>query len=65
LFIPESSYGYAGPGSIISGIGTLLAVVAAVAAAILGFIWFPLKRLFRKLRSSDDEQDAEAQPPAM
>jgi hypothetical protein len=64
LFMPEASYAYAGPGSVISGIGTLLAVVAAIVAAIFGFFWFPLKRLFRKVRGRHVEGDAtETRPP--
>lgn len=46
---------YGGPGSVISGIGALLAALAALAAAVFGFLWFPLKRLARKLRSDDEE----------
>lgn len=53
--MPETALAYGGPGSIISGIGALLAVVAALFASLFGFVWFPLKRLIRKMRG--DEQD--------
>lgn len=60
LLVPGPASAYAGPGSIISGIGALLAAVAAVAAAIFGFLWFPLKRLYRKFRREQpDEEVAE------
>lgn len=52
---PVAAYG--GPGSIISGIGALIAVVAALFASILGFLWFPLKRLIRKVRGDDRRQE--------
>jgi len=55
---PDVAYAYGGPGSVISGIGTLLAAVAAVFAALFGFIWFPLKRLYQKL-TEDSEEEAE------
>lgn len=57
--LPESVFAYGGPGSIVTGIGALLAAVAAVAAAVIGFFWFPLKRLMQKLRDrrEDDESD--------
>lgn len=55
---PNSVLAYGGPGSVISGIGTLLAAVAAVFAALFGFIWFPLKRLYQKL-TEDREEEAE------
>lgn len=55
---PESTLAYGGPGSVISGIGALLAAIAALLASLFGFVWFPLKRLFRKIRG--DERDPAA-----
>jgi len=51
---PDAASAYGGPGSVLSGIGTVLAVLAAVVASLFGFIWFPLKRLVRSLREDDD-----------
>jgi len=51
---PETASAYGGPGSVLSGIGTVLAVLAAVVASLFGFIWFPLKRLVRSFRSDDE-----------
>jgi len=42
------SYAYIGPGSGLSALGSLLALVAAIVVAIIGFVWFPLKRILRK-----------------
>lgn len=39
---------YVGPGAGLSAIGVLLALIGAIALAIVGFVWYPLKRLFRK-----------------
>ena len=50
LLTPEPVLAYGGPGSIITGFGALLAVLAAVFAGIFGFVWFPLKRLARKIK---------------
>lgn len=52
LLSPDAAQAYGGPGSIVSGIGALFAVVAAIFASIFGFIWFPIKRLIRKIRGS-------------
>lgn len=41
---------YIGPGAGISAIGSLLALVAAIALAIVGFVWYPVKRLRRRMR---------------
>lgn len=56
LLTPEAALAYGGPGSVISGIGALLAAVAALGAAIFGFIWFPVKRLVRRLRNRKSSQ---------
>lgn len=51
LFLtPTVAVAYGGPGSVISGIGAFLAVLAAVVAAILGFVWYPAKKLLRSVR---------------
>ena len=61
--IPDAALAYGGPGSIISGIGAFLAAVAALLAALFGFIWFPLKRLYQKMTQEDPaDQDAELNP---
>jgi len=62
LFIPEAAHAYGGPGSIVSGIGALLAVLAVIVAAVFGFLWFPLKRLYQKFRTGD-EKEGVVKPP--
>ena len=42
------AHAYIGPGSGLSAIGSLLALIAAIVVAIVGFVWFPLKRIMRK-----------------
>lgn len=61
LLIPGTALAYGGPGSIVSGIGALLATVAAIGAAVLGFFWFPAKRVLRSIRGEDEERDT--RPP--
>ena len=39
---------YFGPGAGISAIGTVLALLAGLALAVIGFFWYPLKRFFRR-----------------
>lgn len=55
FLIPTEALAYGGPGSVISGIGALLAAIAAVGAAIFGFFWFPIKRMIKKVRGSDQD----------
>lgn len=44
LFLPA----YIGPGTGLSAIGAFLAIVAFIFVALVGFIWYPIKRLLRK-----------------
>lgn len=46
---PEVAYAYGGPGSVISGIGAFLAAIAAVVVALFGFLWYPLKRAYKRV----------------
>jgi hypothetical protein len=41
---------YIGPGSGLTALGSLLALVAAVVVAFFGFLWYPVKRMMRKQR---------------
>jgi hypothetical protein len=41
---------YIGPGAGISAIGTVIALPGAVVLAIVGFIWYPARRLLAMVR---------------
>jgi preprotein translocase subunit SecG len=62
LCVPETAQAYGGPGSVISGIGAFLAAVAALLAALFGFIWFPLKRLYQKMTEQTTDEETAASP---
>lgn len=47
---------YGGAGDVFSGTGALVATLAALGAAALGFLWLPLRRLYGAIRV--DEEDA-------
>lgn len=64
LLVPEAARAYGGPGSIVSGIGAFLAALAAVVAALFGFVWFPLKKLYRKLQGGDEGGEPGPAPEA-
>lgn len=49
LLLPLAANAYVGPGSGITAIGSILALIAALVVGILGFVWYPIKR-FRKKR---------------
>jgi hypothetical protein len=60
LAVPEVTFAYGGPGSVISGIGAFLAAVAAVLAAVFGFLWYPLKRLYKKMTAEEESTEETA-----
>jgi hypothetical protein len=41
------AHAYLGPGAGLSAIGTVLALIGAVLLGIVGFVWYPVKRLLR------------------
>ena len=45
------AHAYIGPGAGISAIGAVVAFLAAIVFAIVGFVWYPVKRLRAALRS--------------
>ena len=47
LLISQPAMAYVGPGAGLLAIAAFIALAVAVFAALLGFLWFPLKRLLR------------------
>lgn len=51
LVLPRLAIAYIGPGAGLTAIGTFLALVAGLLVAIVGFVWYPIKRLIRRLNT--------------
>ncbi|HKK30023.1 MAG TPA: hypothetical protein VKA18_06470 [Alphaproteobacteria bacterium] len=49
---------YIGPGAGITAIGTFFGVVGAVVLLIIGFLWYPLKRILRKRKQGPEVAEA-------
>ena len=64
LLAPSSVEAYLGPGGVVSGIGAFIALVEAFVASVFGFVWFPLKRLFRNLRGKSGATKTQLPVPA-
>ncbi len=60
-FAPQPATAYIGPGSGLSAIGAFLALITAIIVAILGFLWYPFRRLMRHLKK-DKRKDGENTP---
>lgn len=52
-------YAYIGPGAGLTAIGSFIALVVAILVAIVGFLWFPIKRLIKKYSNNSEPADAE------
>jgi hypothetical protein len=48
IVVSTPAHAYIGPGAGLGAIGTLIAFVGAVLFALVGFVWYPVKRLLRK-----------------
>lgn len=60
LAAPQTAEAYIGPGAGISAIGTVIALIGAILLAIVGFVWYPIKRLLAKNKK---EKDTDGAPP--
>jgi len=56
MLAAQSAYAYIGPGAGLTAIGTVLALIGGVLLGIVGFIWYPIKRLIRKIRGPKANQ---------
>lgn len=53
LLLATPVQAYVGPGGAVSALGTILALLAAVAMAVIGFVWFPMRRMLRRRSSAN------------
>lgn len=51
-FFPELAMAYIGPGAGLSAIGAFFALIVGVIVAIIGFVWYPIKRIMRNWKKS-------------
>jgi len=56
VLLPNIAFAYVGPGAGLSAIGTVLALVGAILLGIVGFVWYPVKRLLRGKQSREPEE---------
>lgn len=56
--LSQNALAYIGPGAGIGAIGTVLALIGAVLLAIVGFVWYPVKRLIAWIKGGKDHKKA-------
>jgi len=49
----DPAFAYVGPGAGLSALGTLFTLLTAIVLGIVGFIWYPVKRLLRRKGSGE------------
>jgi hypothetical protein len=66
LATTSAAHAYIGPGAGLSALGSALALLGAAFLLIVGFVWYPLKRLITWLKGrSADRVTASPEPPAV
>ena len=63
LFATSPAIAYVGPGAGLSAIGTVLAVLGAFLLLLVGFVWYPVKRMLRN-RKAATKKDSKLEPAA-
>ena len=59
---PGVVHAYIGPGVGLSAIGSVISLIVAAFLLVVGFLWYPFKRLLRKKKKdSADEMRADNQ----
>ena len=65
LLSATPAFAYIGPGGGLSALGAVLALFAAVALAVVGFVWFPIKRMRAARQKARQQQgDTSGNPGA-
>ena len=51
MLLPIVTYAYIGPGAGLGAIGTAIALLGALILLIVGFVWYPVRRLLRRRKT--------------
>jgi len=62
ILFPDMAFAYVGPGAGLSAIGSLLVLVGAIVLAIIGFVWYPVRRLVLRRRTGAIQPQKEDPP---
>lgn len=58
MLAPASAFAYIGPGAGVGAIATFLAVALGILLILVGFVWYPLKRILKKQRQTKAKESA-------
>lgn len=54
IVFPVCAHAYVGPGAGLGAIAVAISVVLGVALLLVGFLWYPIKRMLRSRKASVD-----------
>lgn len=60
--VAPASHAYIGPGAGLSAIGSAIALVGALLLMVVGFVWYPVKRLMKRRKASAAESEKAKKP---
>ena len=67
LTLATPAHAYVGPGAGLSAIGIVVGLISAVLLGVVGFIWYPVKRLLKLRREraaqTGDDAGSDTRPP--
>jgi membrane protein implicated in regulation of membrane protease activity len=58
FLLPGMAHAYVGPGAGLGVVTVTLAFVLGVFLLLVGFVWYPLKRIVRRLKSANFENSS-------
>ena len=62
LASPGIAWAYIGPGAGITAIGSAIALLGSILLVIVGFVWYPIKRLLAKMKRKKPVPEEGADP---
>jgi hypothetical protein len=63
-FFCDSALAYIGPGAGLGALGTVIAFFGTILLAIVGFVWYPIKRLLKGRKRRASAQPTKERPLA-
>lgn len=61
ILASEQAHAYVGPGLGLGALGAFFGILFAVVLAVIGVLWYPVKRLFIKWRGGNNTEDTRDQ----
>lgn len=59
ILIASPAFAYIGPGAGLGALGTLATLVGAIVLLVVGFVWYPIKRMLRGRKQADAVEETD------